>query len=151
MIQGGQNETECRDLAQTLIDGVISHVEQCSEMLAELDNGSGCSKEGREDLETAKRTEASSDWPDGADAKAAEEKTAVEEETAPKAEEANAENRSTTIANAENRSTTSPSQGMRTSGDKMTKALVQGTTTACHGYRKPIAYALCRCTYALVS
>ena len=41
--------------------------------------------------------------------------------------------------------------GMRTSGDEMTKALAQGTTTACHGYRKPIAYALCRCTYALVS
>ena len=38
------------------------------------------------------------------------------------------------------------------SGDEMTKALVQGTTTtACHGYRKPIAYALCRCTYAPVS
>ena len=35
--------------------------------------------------------------------------------------------------------------------DEMTKALAQGTTTACHGYRKPIAYAPCRCTYALVS
>ena len=38
-----------------------------------------------------------------------------------------------------------------TSDDELTKAPAQGTTTACHGYRKPIAYALCRCTYALVS
>ena len=58
MIQSGQNDTACKDMAQTLIDSAISKAEDITKMFQALDNGAECPIEGQEAVQKAQKRKA---------------------------------------------------------------------------------------------
>ena len=55
MVQSGQNDTACKDMAQTLINATISKAEDITKMFQALDNGAECPIEDQEAVQKAQK------------------------------------------------------------------------------------------------